>query len=197
MIEALFLAAYALLASVMGQEPTTVVLLPESDGKVGAVQVSSGGTNQVLDKAYFAVDAAAGSAPTAPRAFGPDEVQTAFAGALAAEPETPRRFLLYFQSGTAELIPEARAMLPEIVTEIRRRPGVDISIIGHSDTVGNDAINARLSLQRAVAVRDLLVSNGMDAARALVRSHGEKDLLIPTGDNVAEPRNRRVEVSVR
>lgn len=73
----------------------------------------------------------------------------------------------------------------------------EVSVIGHTDTTGPAALNAALGLQRAMAIRDLLVEAGLAADLIDVVSHGEADLLVPTPDDTAEPRNRRVEVTVR
>jgi outer membrane protein OmpA-like peptidoglycan-associated protein len=58
-------------------------------------------------------------------------------------------------------------------------------------------MNLQLSLARARAVAALLAAAGVDPASLEITSHGEANLLVPTGDNVPEPRNRRVEVTVR
>jgi outer membrane protein OmpA-like peptidoglycan-associated protein len=73
----------------------------------------------------------------------------------------------------------------------------DVSVIGHTDTTGADTANAALGLQRASVIRDQLLQTGLDPALVEVVSFGESDLLVPTADNVAEARNRRVEVIVR
>ena len=54
-----------------------------------------------------------------------------------------------------------------------------------------------LALKRATTVRDLLVAAGFDGSTIEVTSHGEADLMIPTPDETPEPRNRRVEITVR
>jgi outer membrane protein OmpA-like peptidoglycan-associated protein len=72
-----------------------------------------------------------------------------------------------------------------------------VGVIGHTDTLGDKLYNLNLSMRRAAAVRDLLVQNGVPAKHMETTSHGEKNLLIKTGDNVGEPKNRRVEVVVR
>ena len=72
-----------------------------------------------------------------------------------------------------------------------------VSVIGHTDTVGNKAYNVALSMRRAQAVRKLLVDSGIADGMIDVSSHGEENLLIKTADNVANAQNRRVEVVVR
>jgi outer membrane protein OmpA-like peptidoglycan-associated protein len=87
--------------------------------------------------------------------------------------------------------------LPKIVESAAKRPGVDVSIIGHTDTAGKADINEGLALQRALATADLLKAKGLKADALSVESHGERNLLVKTPDETPEPRNRRVEISIR
>jgi len=84
-----------------------------------------------------------------------------------------------------------------VFAEIARRPGAEVQITGHTDTVGQTADNDRLSLERAREIRDALVGQGLNPAITRAVGRGERELLIPTPDNTPEPRNRRVEVIVR
>jgi outer membrane protein OmpA-like peptidoglycan-associated protein len=70
-------------------------------------------------------------------------------------------------------------------------------VVGHTDTVGTPASNYELGLRRATIVRDLLIGAGLDASTIEATSHGEGNLLVPTPDDTAEPRNRRVEIVVQ
>jgi outer membrane protein OmpA-like peptidoglycan-associated protein len=74
---------------------------------------------------------------------------------------------------------------------------VDISVVGHTDTLGDKDYNAHLSMKRAKAVAAILTRNGVDASILDIASHGKNNPLVPTGDQVSEPRNRRVEITVR
>ncbi len=76
-------------------------------------------------------------------------------------------------------------------------PIPEISVIGYTDTRGGSAANDELSLRRAEAVKKVLVKIGIDGTRIKVVGRGEREVLIPTGDEVAEPRNRRAQISVR
>jgi len=125
------------------------------------------------------------------------EIRRDFAGTLDALPGRPASFLLYFLEGKDELTPASRGELDKVFAELRRRPAPDIVVIGHTDTVGNLAFNDRLSLARAERLRDMLVSLGIERGRIEAAGRGERELLVPTEDNVAEARNRRVEISVR
>jgi outer membrane protein OmpA-like peptidoglycan-associated protein len=81
--------------------------------------------------------------------------------------------------------------------EIAGRPGAEVQVTGHTDTVGSDDDNDKLSLKRAEEIRDLLASKGFDRSIMTAVGRGERELKLPTGDNVSSPINRRVEVIVR
>jgi outer membrane protein OmpA-like peptidoglycan-associated protein len=83
------------------------------------------------------------------------------------------------------------------VDEIARRPAPEIVVIGHTDRVGAVPYNDTLSLRRAERVRDELVKVGIAADRIRVAGRGEREPLVPTADEVAEARNRRVEINVQ
>jgi outer membrane protein OmpA-like peptidoglycan-associated protein len=106
-------------------------------------------------------------------------------------------FTLLFFTGTADLTPESEAKLPDILAAIRERDSKDISIIGHSDRRGSDELNHKISLERARAVHRILAERGVPETIIETQSHGEGNPRVPTADGVSEPRNRRVEVTVR
>lgn len=171
-----------------------VVLLESPDGTTGQVVVKGKKGEQVIDKAKNGA-AMDGSKPAAP--VTEEALQRDFGAAMAARPVLPERFLLYFESGGAKLTAESLALLPKIIENAAKRPAVDVSIIGHTDTVGKPDLNEKLALARAQSIADLMASKGLKAHALSVESHGERNLLIPTPDETAEPRNRRVEISLR
>jgi len=175
-----------------------VVLMPDpDDGRLGRATVTAGGTSVELAAERDATQVVPGRSPGQPSPLAADDVSRIFADALAARPLPPRQFLLYFQTGSNDLTPESRTLLPEIVAFVRARPVPDVTIIGHTDTTGDSSANAQLGLSRANLIRGELLAAGLTSGQLEVTSHGESDLLVPTADNVAEPRNRRVEVTVR
>lgn len=194
MIEAFFLLGAAL-AIFFSPPEATVVLLDDPDGKVGRIEVKTGAGTQVLNELRQAM--IAGATLQAPRTLSPEEVNALFSRALSAEPEPPRRFILYFETGGAVLTAASQAALPQVVAEARRRRAADVAVVGHTDTVGSNEVNVRISTQRAFTVRDVLVAAGLQRDMIEVSSHGENNLLIKTPDNTPEPRNRRVEVTIR
>jgi len=184
----------ALLAACAHQGPT-VVLLPQQDGTKTAVTVTQGRDETLLDTPYAAVR----PSWRGPRAYTatPEEVEARFGATLRALPARPAAFTLYFVEGKDEVAESSRPLLDAVLTEIARRPIADVVVIGHTDTVGTDQINDALALQRADVVRAELVRRGVAAASVTTSGRGKRELLVPTADGVAEPRNRRVEILVR
>ncbi|HET9820783.1 MAG TPA: OmpA family protein [Burkholderiaceae bacterium] len=172
-----------------------VVLLPERDGRATAVVVAQGERQLVLDKAYAGAELTT-TGPAA-RAWTPQEVAGTFGGALAAQPAPPAQFSLFFVEGKDEFTEESKRVIDGIFAEIARRPVPDVLVIGHTDTVGSDSFNDALSRQRAEVVRTALLARGIAADKVTAIGRGKREPLVPTGDNVAEPRNRRVEIQVR
>ena len=174
-----------------------IVLLPDDQGKTGAIVVSSAGVERRLDRPGQTVTVEAGSPPGLPTVL-PDQEARAIAGpALAALPTPPARFILYFKHDSVDLTPESRALLKKVLETVRDRAPVDVSVVGHTDTVGKKEYNYALSMKRAKAVACILVGKGIDPSVLVITSHGKDNPLVPTGDQVTEPRNRRVEITVR
>lgn len=171
-----------------------VVLLPDADGSLGKVIVRGKGGEQVLSQAREGVSL---NADQAPEIIAQERIDKDFGAAMLARPMQPRRFVLYFQSGGLELTPESQALMQKVREAVEERPAADISVIGHSDTVGKADLNEALALKRAQAIAAQLVEQGVKPLAMLVESHGERNLLVPTADETPEPRNRRVEISVR
>jgi len=177
---------------------TTVVLLPDPDGKVGALTVSTEAGSVDIAKAGEATTVKSKkSLPSTPTIMSDEKIAATFGEALASLPDPPVHFILYFKSGTTELTTESTNLLPKILQTIDDRGSQSISVVGHTDTAGNRQYNLRLSTQRAKAVSRLLIEKGAKQSHIKSTSHGEENPLVKTADNVNEPRNRRVEVIVR
>ncbi|HEX4858559.1 MAG TPA: OmpA family protein [Usitatibacteraceae bacterium] len=195
------LLAVALLAA-CAQAPKThpsrdlFVVLPGAEGKAGSVVVRQDSAEHILDKPYAAVQGGASGA-LAPATTDATQVQGTFAGALGALPGRPASFVLYFIEGRDELTAASQAELKNVLAEIQRRPLPDLAVIGHTDKVGSDSFNDRLSLARAEKIREMLAALGIASERIQVSGRGKREPLVDTADNVAEAKNRRVEISVR
>ncbi len=176
--------------------PELFAVIPGANGHVGAIVVEGPGKRQVLDTAYEAARIRADGTTENTR-LSEAEIRAQFAAVLDALPGRPASFVLHFLEGRDELTPASKAELDKVFAEIKRRPLPDIVVIGHTDTVGGLAYNDRLSLARAERLRDMLIELGIAAERVRAAGRGKRELLVPTEDNVPEPRNRRVEINVR
>jgi outer membrane protein OmpA-like peptidoglycan-associated protein len=171
-----------------------VVLLPDKDGKVGKVLVQNPKGETVLDSAY----AAARTGGSLQRnTASQSEVKDVFGTALAAMPPRPVSYTLYFESGTDEFSDQSKQEVKRVLAEMARRPAPEITVIGHTDQAGPDSVNDALSLQRAERVKSILVRLGISPDRILTAGRGRREPLVRTADGASEPRNRRVEISVR
>jgi outer membrane protein OmpA-like peptidoglycan-associated protein len=175
-----------------------IVLAPNpEDGSVGQATVRAGGQSVELTREGEGTRVSPGEAPSTPETIPADELEEVFGAALEAQPLPAESFLLYFELGSDTLTPESAALLTRIVTAARERASVEVSIIGHTDTTGDAESNHALGLSRARLVLGILADAGVDRSVIELRSHGEADPLVPTEDDVAEARNRRVEVTIR
>ena len=183
---------------------TGVSLLPGeigADGKqreTGAVAVldpDSGTDVAVLDQANSRTGV--NKRHVAIKAVAPEQLNTRYGALLASLPQAPRLFILYFKEGTSDLVDESSALLPDLFAEVKARPGVDIQIVGHTDTVGQEVDNDQLSIKRASDVKAMLAQMGLDGEVIRATGRGERELRDQTPDETTSALNRRVEVYVK
>jgi outer membrane protein OmpA-like peptidoglycan-associated protein len=178
-----------------------IVLLPDQNGKGGVITVTTQGGSQILDKPGYGIEVEdLNKPPVAPKPVEEKEVSDVFAPALSVLPDQTSRFvlfILYFERNTTKLTHESNDLLSGVQKTIESRNSNEVYVVGHTDLVGTEAYNDRLSSRRANYVRDLLVSSGVKPKTLFVSSYGKARPLVPTKDQVPEPRNRRVEVIVR
>lgn len=172
-----------------------VVLLPDKDGKVGKVFVHNPKGDVTLDSAYASARTSGGSMQRNTLSQG--ELKEVFGSALGAMPPRPISFTLYFESGTDEFTDQSKQEIKRVLAEMGRRQAPEITVIGHTDQVGPDPTNDALSLQRAERVKSILVGMGIPPGRILTAGRGRREPLVRTAEGASEPRNRRVEISVR
>jgi peptidoglycan-associated lipoprotein len=175
-----------------------IMLLPEPGrGTVGGATVSSGGASVLLGNGREFTVAGKDGGPARVRLMPESEVTQQFGDVLATLPPEPEHFLLFFRFESDELTNESRAMVPGVLRALKGRPVPEVSVVGHTDTTGTPVGNFGLGMKRGDMVRGLLVEAGLDPAAIEVTSHGEAMLLVKTPDETYEPRNRRVEITIR
>ena len=173
---------------------TYAVLMPESDGSVGRVELRSReGTRELANAGV----AAGFDLDTSPKEVDASHIRRRFGKALEATPEEPERFVLLFPSDSSRLSDASRAMLPQIVETAKRRVVAEIMLIGRADRSGPTRYNDRLALARARVIQQALVKRGLPKDRIEIIALGEEKPVVPTKDGVREPKNRRVDVTVR
>jgi OmpA-OmpF porin, OOP family len=194
-VRAIFaLALLPLLAACASTPSGSVTLLPGEPGVgVGAVAVfdpKSGAEQGSLtaENTQTALGAKFASKPADPKLY---------AALTDILPPPATHFTLYFLEGTTKLTPESEPELQKVFAEIAKRPGAEVQITGHTDTIGKEGDNDMLSLRRARDVREALIGQGLNPAISRAVGRGDRELLVSTPPNTAEPRNRRVEIIVR
>jgi len=115
----------------------------------------------------------------------------------ATPPPPPTQYTLYFLTGKTEFTPESRAVFEAAKKQIISNSAAAVVVTGHTDRVGSQKRNDALSLRRARLVRDRLIADGIPKNRIQTVGRGEREPLVKTADEVAEPKNRRVEITVR
>jgi outer membrane protein OmpA-like peptidoglycan-associated protein len=175
-----------------------VALLPDpADGTVGRAVVSNPSGRVNLAAARESTSIAPNQAPGSIVVLSEADVARMFGEALSALPLPPQHFILNFRFESDELTDESRVLVGKILLAAKGRPFPDVAVTGHTDTSGTRAGNFELGLKRANAIRAILIDAGVGASMIEVTSNGEADPLIKTADEVLEPRNRRVEITVR
>jgi len=187
--------AAGFLVLLAGCAHSSMVLLPDENGGPGQVAILESGGKPTTTVVEPNSRASLGGSQPAVRPLG--ALKPTEAALVSALPPPAKSFTLYFLEGTTEMTPESLPVIDELRAEIARRPGAEVQVTGHTDTVGSDTDNDALSQKRAQEILNLLVSKGFDRTIMSAVGRGERELKDPTGDNVSDPINRRVEVIVR
>jgi outer membrane protein OmpA-like peptidoglycan-associated protein len=185
------------LTSCAAKQKSLFVLLPNPDGKPSSIIVTTKDGSQTLSTPRQAtVVIGTSAAPSEPAPMEEGEIAKIFGPALAAQKEFPS-WLLYFELNSTSLTRASQEAMKEIIATVKSLKSIDISVVGHTDRLGTRQKNYTLSVERAVKVRNILVSQGVDPRIIQANGYGEDMPLIQTEDEVPEPRNRRAEVKVR
>jgi outer membrane protein OmpA-like peptidoglycan-associated protein len=99
-----------------------------------------------------------------------------------------------FDSGQAAIRPNFRSALDNFAQSLQQNPSTTVTIVGHTDSTGSPAVNEPLSLQRADATRDYLVTRGVAANRFQIDGRGAREPVANNDTDAGRARNRRVEI---
>jgi outer membrane protein OmpA-like peptidoglycan-associated protein len=101
-----------------------------------------------------------------------------------------------FAVGRADVQPNFRAVLDTFATSLVNNPNSNVTVIGHTDSTGSDAVNNPLSLNRAASVRDYLTSRRVASNRITIDGRGSREPLVANDTAANKAKNRRVEIYV-
>jgi OOP family OmpA-OmpF porin len=164
---------------------------------VGTVTVKTANDVRTVDKAYHYVQVTGDTARVSEaQAVSEARLSEKYGELLKAQPSKAVAFVLYFLSGTTQLTKESLAVIAKVVGTIQDQASATVTVIGHTDTRGTEETNEPLSLNRAKAVEKMLKAGHPALRDVNVHFFGSREPLVPTGPNVDEPKNRRVEVLI-
>src|ERR1700744_2323255 len=106
----------------------------------------------------------------------------------------PRSYLVFFDFNKSDLTAQAEQIVDQAASNAGPAKVTRMTVTGHTDTVGSDAYNMRLSRRRAESVAARLENDGIPSSEIEIVAKGKRDLLVPTADGVREPQNRRVQI---
>jgi iron complex outermembrane recepter protein len=147
-----------------------------------------------------------GYQPAQPRMYGvtlkysfgeeaaPEPTAAPYVPPPVVAPAAPRSYLVFFDFNKSDLTPQATEIVDTAAKNAGPAKVTQLTVTGHTDTVGSDAYNMRLSRRRAESVAAQLEKDGIPSSEIEIVAKGKRDLLVPTGDGVREPQNRRVQI---
>ncbi|WP_259460615.1 OmpA family protein [Paraburkholderia sp. BL23I1N1] len=193
-----FAAAFVMLAVLAGcSTPDKIILLPDPEGKIGAVIVHSATGEQTIDKAYAGVGVTKGGA-IEKTMDSQSSVQARYGELLAARPPRPMTFTIFFLFDSAtELAPESSATVKKLKAVLATWPAPQLVVVGHTDLAGAQDFNDRLSMQRAQTVATFLIKQGIPAQQMETAARGKRGPLVPTADGVPNRMNRRAVITIQ
>ena len=194
-----FAAAFVTLVflSACSTPPDKIILLPDPEGKVGAVIVHSSTGVQTINTAYAGVDVSQGGA-IEKTMDSQSAVETRYSQLLAARPPRPRTFTIFFLFDSAtDLAPESLATVKELKAVLATWPAPQLVVVGHTDLAGSQEWDDKLAMRRAETVAAFLIKQGIPARQIETAARGKREPLVHTADGVPNHMNRRVVITIQ
>jgi len=189
--------------------PKTNVVLLESDKAYNSVIIFTDKGSVQLDKEGDFVSLHKNEVPSRIKFMSKAERENHYAILFKALPKKPKAYTLYFKANSTELTQDSINIFKKALRKIEERSPCIVDIIGHTDTVGSNEINQRVSLKRAKYVKDMILHTEIQYRKPeiedidaqtislITKGYGEEDLLVETLDNVPEEKNRNVEIFIK
>ena len=183
---------------ILGCSAKTTVVLLESGKAHNAIVVSTNKGSTRLNKVgNFVQLSDKNKLPSEPKAMSKSEIKSRYATLFQIAPTKPRTYIVYFKPNSTELTEASIETLQEALNSIKKRSPCTVDVIGHTDTVGSNQVNANVSLKRANYVKSMIEAKKMNVLSLVAKGYGEEDLQIKTADNVSEEKNRNVEIFIK
>ncbi len=118
---------------------------------------------------------------------------------LSIQYEPPKIYTLgnvYFDTGKSTLKPESFTELNELVEVMRLKTKMVVEIAGHTDDIGDDTDNLKLSQGRADSVKKYLISRGISPSRIIAKGYGDTQAVVLNDSDENRQKNRRTEVRI-
>ncbi|HDG67985.1 MAG TPA: hypothetical protein ENG11_02425, partial [candidate division Zixibacteria bacterium] len=103
---------------------------------------------------------------------------------------------IFFEFNSAKLLPESIGELQRVLKLMQENPDIKVEIAGHTDSIGTESYNLKLSQQRADAVKEWLVQHGIDSSRIIAKGYGESQPIADNGTEEGRAKNRRVTFTI-
>ncbi len=194
-----FVAVFLTIIIIFGSPaPKSTIILLDNDKDHNAIVVSTDKGSKFLDKPNTLVNLTDKKAsPGKTLHITQKEIKKRFKDTLKATPPKAVTLLLYFKPNSTELTDASKEDLKKAIKIIQKRLPCMVDIIGHTDTTGSQKINISLSLKRAKIIKQILIDKGVDEKLLTAVGYGENDLQVETKDNIAEAKNRNVEIFIK
>jgi outer membrane protein OmpA-like peptidoglycan-associated protein len=162
----------------------------------GQGRIENASNNVIVGLRYnFATPVAAPApAPMMPMHSATAPMVAPHAAAQPAVAAATQNFMVFFDFNKSTLTPEAKRIIASAAAEYKRAGFAKIAITGHTDTVGSDSYNKKLSDRRAMAVEAELSKLGVETGHISEAGVGKDGLMVPTANGVREAQNRRAEI---
>ncbi|KIM04828.1 MAG: hypothetical protein KN64_05880 [Sulfurovum sp. AS07-7] len=184
-----------LLLGSLNQPKSSIILL--DNNKTSSIIISNESGEVVLDKPNTMIEISDKKSLGKTKEISQESIDKRFGAVLSIKNLKPKSYYLYFEVGTDELTSTSKEELPTVLKTIKQKYPCQIDIIGHTDTLGDATLNAKISHERAEVVKKMFLSQGLDEANIRTNGYGESDLVVKTLDEVDEAKNRTVEIFIK
>ena len=178
--------------------PKTTVVLLDSGKRQNAIIVANEKGQTMLDKvgSYVSLRNKTELVSNV-QMMSNAELNKKFSKVLASEPLKPITYIVYFKPNSTDLTEASKSIFKEALKSIELRSPCMVDIIGHTDTVGSNLLNTKVSLKRAKSIELLVQKSKIKVLSLVAKGYGEEDLLVHTKNNKAEAQNRNVEIFIK